>query len=67
VDTPANERRCHGERHGEEEEVADAMATTEEDAAVAGMVVTGWDCVGQQVLGASVDNSNGRWLTITTQ
>ena len=32
MDTPANERRCRNERHGEEEEVADAMATTEEDA-----------------------------------
>ncbi len=59
MDTPANERRCRGERHGEEEEVADAMATTEEDAAVAGTVEAGWDCVGQQELGASVDN--GRW------
>ncbi len=59
VDTPANERRCRSERHGEEEEVADAMATTEEDAAVAGTVAAGSDCVGQQKLGASVDN--GRW------
>jgi hypothetical protein len=30
--TPANKRRCRNERHWEEEEVADAMATTEEDA-----------------------------------
>ncbi len=59
VDTPANKRRCHGERHGEEEKVADAMATTEEDAAVAGLVAAGWDCVGQLELRASVDN--GWW------
>ncbi len=59
MDTPANERRCSGERHGEEEEVADAMATTEEDAAVARTVAAGWDYGGQQELGASVDN--GRW------
>jgi hypothetical protein len=59
VDTPANERWCRGERHGEEEKVADAMATMEEDAAVAGVVAAGWDCVGQQELRASVDN--GRW------
>ena len=59
MDTPANERWCRGERRGEEEKVADAMATTEEDAAVAGTVAAGWDCVGQQELRASVDN--GRW------
>ncbi len=59
VETSANERWCHGERHGEEEKIADAMATTEEDAAVAGTVAAGWDCVGQQELRASVNN--GRW------
>jgi hypothetical protein len=47
VDTPANERQCRSKRHGEEEKVAEAMATVEEDAAVAGMVAAGWDCVGQ--------------------
>jgi hypothetical protein len=50
-------------------EVADAMASTEEDAAGVGIVAAGWededdetrieDYVGQQELGASVDN--GRW------
>jgi hypothetical protein len=55
---------------GEEEmEVTDAMATTEKDAAGVGTVAAGWededdetgieDCVGQQELGASVDNR--RW------
>jgi hypothetical protein len=43
VDMPANERRCHNKRHEEEMEVADAMATTEEDAAGIGMVVAGWE------------------------
>ncbi len=33
VDTPANEKQCHNKRHGEEEEVADAMVTMKEDAA----------------------------------
>ncbi len=41
MDTPANKRRCRGERHGEEEEVADAMAIMEEDAAVPGTVAAG--------------------------
>jgi hypothetical protein len=59
VDTPANKRQCRGLRHGEEEEVADAMATTEKDAVVARTVAAEWDCVGQQKLGASADN--GRW------
>jgi hypothetical protein len=69
VDTPANERWCHDERHEEEMEVADTIATTEEDAAALGMVAAGWEdeddetgkeaYVGQQELGASVDN--GRW------
>ncbi len=60
VDTSANKRRCRGKRHGEEEEVVDAMATTEEDAAVLGTLVAGWDCVGQQEIGASVDNRRSR-------
>jgi hypothetical protein len=41
VDTPANKRRCHNKRHGEEEEDADAMATMEEDAAGVGTVAAG--------------------------
>jgi hypothetical protein len=40
---PANERRCRNKRHGEEEEVADAMLTTEEDAAGVGLVAAGWE------------------------
>jgi hypothetical protein len=69
IDTPANKRRCRNERHEEEMEVADAMATMEEDAAGVGAVVPGWEdeddktgiegYVGHQELGASVDN--GRW------
>ncbi len=59
MDTPANERWCRGKRHGEEEEVTDAMATTEEDVAVTVSVAAGCDCVGKQELGESVDN--GRW------
>ncbi len=69
MDRPANERRCRDERHEEEMDVADKMATTEEDAADVGMVAAGWEdednetrieeYVGQQELGASVDN--GRW------
>jgi hypothetical protein len=43
VDTPANKRRCRNERHGEEEEVADAMAMTEEDAAGIETVAAGWE------------------------
>jgi hypothetical protein len=43
VDTPANKRWCHKERHGEEEEVADAMAMTEDDAAGIGSVAAGWE------------------------
>jgi hypothetical protein len=42
VDMPANKRRCHNKRHGEEKEVADAMATMEEDAVGIGMVAAGW-------------------------
>ncbi len=41
VDTPANKRQCRNERHGEEEEVTDAMAMMEEDAAGVGMVAAG--------------------------
>ncbi len=69
MDTPANERWCRDERHEEEKEVADAMVTTEEDAAGIGTVAAGWkdeddeteieDYVGQQELGASEDN--GWW------
>ena len=43
VDTPANKRQCRNERYGEEEEVADAMATTKEDAAGIGTVLAGWE------------------------
>ncbi len=43
VDTPANKRRCRNKQHGEEEEVADAMATTKEDAAGIGTVLAGWE------------------------
>ncbi len=42
-DTPANKRRCRNERHGEKEEVADAMAMMEKDAAGVGMVAAGWE------------------------
>jgi hypothetical protein len=41
VDTPANERQCRNERHGEEEEVADTMAMMEEDAVGVGMMARG--------------------------
>jgi hypothetical protein len=43
VDTPANKRHCHNKRHEEEEEVADAMAMAEEDAAGVGAVARGWE------------------------
>jgi hypothetical protein len=43
VDTPANKRQCLNKRHGEEVEVADAMAMTEEDAAGVGTVRAGWE------------------------
>jgi hypothetical protein len=43
VDTPANKRWCRNERHGGEEEVADVMAMTEEDAAGIGTVAAGWE------------------------
>ncbi len=66
MDTPANERQCCNERHEEEMEVADTMVTTEEEAASVGTMAAGWededdeikieDYVGQQELGASMDN-----------
>ncbi len=40
---PANEIRCRNERHDEEIEVADTMATMGEDAAGIGMVAAGWE------------------------
>jgi hypothetical protein len=43
VDMPAKWGWCCDERHGEEVEVAVAMATAEEDAAVARTVAAGWD------------------------
>ncbi len=43
MDMPTNKRRCWDERHEEEIEVTNAMATTEEDAAGVGMVATGWE------------------------
>ncbi len=39
MDTPANKRQSCNERHEEEMEVADAMATMEDDAAGVGTVV----------------------------
>jgi hypothetical protein len=42
VDTHANERWCCNKRP-EEEDIADAMATTEEDAAGVGTVAAGWE------------------------
>ncbi len=38
--TPANKRWCRKERHWEEEEVTDAMATTEEDAVAVALAMT---------------------------
>jgi hypothetical protein len=43
VDTPANERQCCNVRHGEEEEVADAMAMKKEDEAGIGTMAIGWE------------------------
>ncbi len=43
MEMPANKRWCHIKRHEEEMEVADTMATTEEDAAGIGTVVAGWE------------------------
>jgi hypothetical protein len=43
VNTPAKEKQCRNKRHGEEEEVADAMAMAEEDAAGIGRVAAGLD------------------------
>jgi hypothetical protein len=42
VGTPANKRRCHNKRHGEDDKIAKAMATMEEDAAGVGTVAAGW-------------------------
>jgi hypothetical protein len=38
MDMPANKRRCRNERHEKEMEVADTMATTEEDAMGVGIL-----------------------------
>jgi hypothetical protein len=43
MDMPENKRRCHGKRHEEEMEVAEAMATMEEDVAGIGTVVARWE------------------------
>ncbi len=43
VDTPANQRWCRNKRHGEKEEVIDAMAMMEKDAAGVGTVAAGWE------------------------
>jgi hypothetical protein len=43
VDTPAHERWCCNERHGEEEEVADAMGAIKEDAAGIVTVAAEWE------------------------
>jgi hypothetical protein len=43
LEMPANKRRCRNKRHEEEMEVADAMATTEEDTVGVGMLVAGWE------------------------
>ncbi len=59
MDTPANERRCRNERHGEEAEVADAMATTEEDAEGVGTMPAGWE--------DEDDETPGRGLRGTTR
>ncbi len=40
---PANKRWCHDKRHEEEMKVAEAMATTEEDAAGIGTVAARWE------------------------
>jgi hypothetical protein len=40
---PAKERWCHDERHEEEMEVANAMATIEEDAMGIRTVAAGWE------------------------
>ncbi len=42
MNTSANERHFHNKSHEEAMEVADAMATTEEDAAGVGTVAAGW-------------------------
>jgi hypothetical protein len=43
MDMPANKRKCHDRWHEEEMEVADAMATTEEDTAGIGIAAAGWE------------------------
>ncbi len=43
MDTPANKREGCNERHEEEMEVPNAMATTEEDAVGIGTVPAGWE------------------------
>jgi hypothetical protein len=43
LDMPANKRRCRGERHEEEMEVANAMATMEEDAVGVRTVAAWWE------------------------
>ncbi len=48
VDTPVNKGRCRDERHDKVMEVADAMATTEEDAAGLGTVAAGWEDEGDK-------------------
>jgi hypothetical protein len=40
---PANKRWCRSERHEEEMEVVNAMATIEEDAVGVRMVAAGWE------------------------
>ncbi len=42
VDMPASKRRCRNERLREEEEVTDAIAMTEEDAAGVWTMAAGW-------------------------
>jgi hypothetical protein len=42
LDTHANKRPCYNKRHGEEEDISDTMAMTEEDAAGVGTVAAGW-------------------------
>ncbi len=43
LDMPANKRWCRGKRHEEEMEVANAMATMEEDAVGIRTLVAGWE------------------------
>ncbi len=48
MDMPANKRQCRNKRHEEEMEVADEMATMEEDAAGVGTVAAGWEDEGDE-------------------